>query len=480
MKIQIPRFSIRLALVHCIVLLLSLILLQSSSHRAWASLEAEVLYARGSSEYLAGKYEEARSTLAQAAILEPQHSDIRLALGLCHLALQQYQEAYRSFRIALFLNPLIKGGQLYLGISLYHLERYQEAQAALLKAREQDPEEGLTHYYFGLVEMQLAHPQQSLQALRKGYRLSPEYAAHFKPYENLLLTPTDVRIKKLRQEFMVGFNYDSNVENHTDPYYLSPGRKAPKHTDWAFVFGSRTEYYPVLRNKFNLGFRLDGYYNKHLYLESWDFLNLRGEAFLNWQAGPILVKPFSGIDRTLYGSDSSYSTFYVYGLTMNWPETDFLRGELTYRARDKQFHYERGFEYFQAGWDHQIHLSQGLFLPPWGIVRAGLFYNRDLAKGVFWASKTYGVTLDGVVFFPWEVTGWLNFEYGYNPFDNVDKYWEKRHRDHIYRLQLLVKKPITPSLACWLGYGYWNVRSNISEWQFSRALAQVMFTWNLF
>jgi tetratricopeptide (TPR) repeat protein len=479
MKSRLPPCLCGFAECCAILVFISLLFLSSFAQPASASLAGEILYGRGSSEYLAGQYEQARSTLAQAAHLEPQHSDIRLALGLTYLALQSYREAYQNLRAALSLDPAVKGGQLYLGICLYQLERYQEAKEALLQAREQDPKDGLTRFYLALANMQLAHPRQSLLELRQAYSLSPEYAGYFKALEQILLTPSDTRIKKLRQEFMTGFSYDNNVELHTKPYYLSPGRKAPKHKDWAFLLGSRTEYYPVVRNKFNVGLRLDGFYHHHLYLESWNFFDFRAQVLLNWQVGPILISPMTSYDYTDYAGDR-YSTIHMHGLTVNWPETDYLKGELVYKARNKRFHYARGEEYSQHGWDHQISFFQGLYLPPWAIVRGGLFYNRDNADGVFWASETYGATLDGVVFLPWDLTWWFNFEYGHTSLQNVDGYWEKRRRDNSNRLQMLLKKPITPTLALWFGGGYHNVRSNIPEWQFSRILVQGMITWNLF
>jgi tetratricopeptide (TPR) repeat protein len=244
--------------------------------QASSSLPAEMLYARGSQAYSVGNYQEASDHLSQAAGLAPERADIRLALGLCYLALKKYQEAQDSFQMALSLDSQIKDGPLYLGITKYCLGEYQEAEKCLRSAREQDPKKGLTSYYLGLCEIQLNQPQQGLKELREGYHLSPEFASYFKPYEENLLTPVDVRIKKFRQEVAVGFNYDSNVEEHTRPYYLSPGRKAPKYTDWAGILGSRTEYYPLIRDDINLGLRLNIFTNKHLYLESWDFADLKG------------------------------------------------------------------------------------------------------------------------------------------------------------------------------------------------------------
>jgi tetratricopeptide (TPR) repeat protein len=448
--------------------------------QASSSLPAEMLYARGSQAYSVGNYQDASAHLSQAAGLSPERADIRLALGLCYLALKKYPEAHHSFQVALSQDSQIKDGLLYLGITKYCLGEYQQAKEFLRSAREQDPKNGLSSYYLGLCEIQMNHPQQGLKELKEGYHLSPEFASSFKPYEEILLTPVDVRIKKFRQEFAIGFNYDSNVEKHTRPYYLSPGRKAPKYADWAGVLSTRTEFYPLIRDGFNLGLRLNGFDNKHLYLESWDYQNFKVDAFMNWGLGPLIFKPFFAYDRTWYGNGTPFSTFYNYGLTTDWPETSFLKGELIYRARDKYFLYPRGDEYHQSGWDHRMDLFQAFLLPTRGIMRLGIFYERDLAEGALWASHMYGATANATVFLPWDLTWWVNFEYGHRNFDNTDYWSGRRQQNDNYVLELLLKKPLNERVAFWVGYGYANTRANIPEWQFNRSLFQVQVTWNLF
>lgn len=444
-----------------------------------AAIDGEVLFAQGSQQYLAGNYSQVRETLTQAASLAPQDAGIHLALGQCYLALKEYEKAYWAFRTALYIDPAIKRGRLYLGVSQYFMKQYQKAMETLTQARDQDPQDGLIRYYLGLCATQLDRPKQAKHEFTQGYRLSPEYAANFKPYEELSLIPTDVRPQKFRQDFLIGFYYDSNADLHTDRFYLSVGRKGGSHVDWAGQLGSRTEYYPILKPNYNLGMRLNVFYNHFTWLDVWNFCNARAEVFLNWKAGPILFQPIYGIDYTLYAGQE-FSTFYLYGMTIGWPETSWLHGEMTYRARDKQFHYARGLEYLQHGWDHEVGFYQGLFLSKIGIVRLGAVFNRDPAQGVFEANRTIGGVLDGVIYLPWNLTWWTQFEVGYREFDNRDGYSLKTRRNTIYRLQLLLKKPLWRDLAVWCGYGYTKVRCNIPEWQYDRSLVKFQLTWSLF
>ena len=445
----------------------------------WGSFNAEFLHAQGSQQYLAGNYAQARETLAQAAHLAPEDAAIHLALGQCYLALKDYKNAYGACRTALNLDPDIKQGRLYLGISQYFLKQYQRSFDTLNLARAQDPEDGLIRYYLALCAMQLDRPQQAQQEFAQGYRLSPEYAAHFQPYEKLALIPTDVRSKKFRQEFLLGMYYDSNADLHTDRFYLSIGRKGSSHVDWAGQLGSRTEFYPILKPNYNLGMRLNVFYNHFTWLDVWNFFNARAEAFCNVKAGPIVLQPIYAIDYTMYAGQE-FSTFYTYGMTVGWPETDWLRGEMSYRARDKQFHYARGIEYLQHGWDHEVGFYQGLMLSKLGIVRLGVIYDRDLAEGVYEANRTIGGVLDGVIYLLWNVTWWSQFEVGYQEFDNQDAYSLKTRRNTIYRVQLLLKKPLWRDLSFWCGYGYTKVRCNIPEWQYDRSMVKFQLTWNLF
>ena len=228
-----------------------------------------------------------------------------------------------------------------------------------------------------------------------------------------------------------------------------------------------------------MAFGANIYDNKHLYLESWDYTNIRVETLVNWRVASFVVSPFYKYDRTWY-SAKPFSTFNTWGLTIDWPETSWLKGEIIYGARHKNFWYSRGDEYHQTGWDHRLDLCQGAFFPGYGLIRLGIFYDHDLAQGTLWASQTYGVTANGVAFLPWNLTGWLNFEYGYTYFANVDYWSQRRQQNNNYLLQLLLKKPLNEQFALWFGYGYANTRSNIPEWQYNRSLFQVQVTWNLY
>ena len=231
------------------------LIFSASICRAANFLPTEMLYARGSEAYAHQNYQEASDYLSQAAALAPQRADIKAAQGMCYLALNDYQQAEACLQQALALDPTTKDIFLYLGIASYYLGNYQPALTYLQKAKEFDPANGLSNYYQGLCDLQLHNPQKGLEEFREGYRLSPEFAPYFKPYEEYFLTPEDSRIKKLRQEFALGCNYDSNVELHTRPYYLALARKAPKYTDWAGVLGDRTDYYPFIADNLNFGFR---------------------------------------------------------------------------------------------------------------------------------------------------------------------------------------------------------------------------------
>lgn len=467
--------------VLCLLCLAYLFLFGLFRVPALASIEAESLFAQGSQQYLAENYSEARDLLSQAAILEPQHAAIHQALGLCYLALKDYQEAYQAFRTALYLNPYIKSGWLYLGISQYFMGQYQQAQAALIKARAQDPEDGLARYYLGLCALQLDQPQEASKELSQGYRLSPEMAANFKPYENLALIPNDVRPKRFRLSLLAGLEYDSNAALQTERD-LQPWcqRKKGHHVDWAGRLGSRFEYYPCLQPNYNLGFRLNTFFNQHTWLDNWNWFNGRADLFLNVKAGPILLQPLVGYDHTFYGGEQ-FSTFYIYGLTIDWPETNWLRGELSYRALDRVFHYGIGDRNnYREGWEHQVGFYQGILLHNIGVIRLGVVFERDLAEGAYMASRTVRGVLNSFIFLPWDLSCWASLEYARNDFDNYNYIVRQEREDDFYQAQILLKKPLRPDLAVWLGYGYNTQRSNTDAYQYDRHLFTILLSWDLF
>ncbi|MBW1918571.1 MAG: tetratricopeptide repeat protein [Deltaproteobacteria bacterium] len=447
---------------------------------ALASIAAENLFAQGTQAYLAENYAEARDLLAQAAVLDPQNAAIQQALGLCYLARQEYQDAYRAFRTALYLDPQIKRGRVYLGISQYFLGQYQQAQDTLTLARQQDPNDGLTRYYLGLCALQLGQPQRAQQEFSHGYRLSPEYANNFKPYEKITLVPKDVRPQPFRLELLAGLEYDSNVALQAERD-LQPRaqRKKGSHVDWAGRLGGRLEYYPLLRPNYNLGLRLNTSYHQHTWLDNWNWFNTRADAFVNFKAGPILLQPLVGYDYTLYSAEE-FTTFHIYGLTINWPETKWLVGELIYQAWNRQFHYGVGSEYKRNGWLHKIGLYQGILLPDIGIFRFGAAFERDLGRGLYVPARTVRGTINSVVFLPWNLSWWAILEYAHTDFDNYDENLQEKRRDNFYQVQLLLKKPLRSDLALWLGYGYNTQRSTQKGYQYDRHLFKVSLTYDFF
>ena len=53
-----------------------------------------------------------------------------------------------------------------------------------------------------------------------------------------------------------------------------------------------TEYYPLIADNLNFGIRANLYDNKHLYLESWDYTNIRVETLINWRVASFVDQSF--------------------------------------------------------------------------------------------------------------------------------------------------------------------------------------------
>jgi tetratricopeptide (TPR) repeat protein len=473
----------KLSFRFCLIFLLLLIL---RVNFALAAIDSEIMYAQGCELYLAGEYEKARGLLAPAALLDPQNPGIHLTLGLCQLALQDFQPARDNFRQALQLDPNIPGGYLYLGISAYFLKDFRESRANLSKAKELAPKNGLASYYLGLAALHLNHPREAVTEFRRSRRLNPELAVFCKTYEDLALVPADVRPQPVRLSLMAGAEYDSNVPLLTDresPYV----RKRGSSVDWAGRLGSRFEVYPVMKPNYNFGARLKAFYDAHTWLDNWNWCNARLEVFSNFKVGPVLIEPLFAYDKTFYAG-ARYSDFSQYGVILNWPETNWLKGEIIYRALNKSFRYGTILDNRRSGWEHQVGLFQGLTLSNIGVLRIGAAFERDLAEGSWITASTVRTSLNSVIFLPWEVTWWTTLEYAYTHFDNLTYDWNaynfqgvyRKRSDNVFSIQLLLKKPVTQKLSCWLGYGYNTQESINKSYQYDRHLVTFLLSWDFF
>jgi Tfp pilus assembly protein PilF len=139
--------------------------------------KARPWYNLGTYQMGLGQLEEARRSLSQSVVNDPDFADAWHNLGLAHLMAGRYQQALNPLQTALRLEPGLDNAVVNLSIALIFTQRPAEAVARLEPLRAKLPERPDVRYNLGLAYLgtgDLSAARQELAVLRG---ISPERAA---------------------------------------------------------------------------------------------------------------------------------------------------------------------------------------------------------------------------------------------------------------------------------------------------------------
>jgi len=140
----------------------------TQGQKAKPTVPPRVIYELGTRQLQSGEYFQARLSLEQAVILDPNKAIYRNSLGLANLHLGRLGEAADSFREALRLNSQYPDAYNNLGVALAQSGKSEEALRAFRKALSfpsyNSPE--IVYQNLGETYYKLGHYEEAERALR--------------------------------------------------------------------------------------------------------------------------------------------------------------------------------------------------------------------------------------------------------------------------------------------------------------------------
>jgi len=125
--------------------------------------EAEGLFKKGLSYYLAEDYEKAIPYFEKAVQKNPLSAEAYFCLGTAYDYLGRYQEAVEAYKEAIRLKPDLAEAHCNLALAYAHLDRYQEAVEAYKQAIRVKPEYTEAHYDLGATYLILGDKGSALE-----------------------------------------------------------------------------------------------------------------------------------------------------------------------------------------------------------------------------------------------------------------------------------------------------------------------------
>lgn len=448
---------------------------------SWGSEAGEIFLARGTKFYLDGKYLEAKDQFTQGVKTDSENAELWVALGTANLALKDYQAAREAFSKGVTLDPQVPRGKMYLGVTYYLLGNLRDAERLLQEAKAQTPNDALVHYYLGLVASRDQRFEYALQELEIGMSLEPGYGPGFKSAIQAVKRPVAEK-RPYGISFATGVEYDDNVKVLPDNIsaaglqrFAGPykGHKADMRTPLIL----RAFWEPLRTPNSALGIRYYAYGGLNYYLDNFNVAEQFGELYYRYQLNRLSITPYYIFDYTWVGGEP-WSMFNNVGMRLTLQETSNLSGDLVYmfKAQDYKWLRSRNLpeQINRSGYVNQIGMFQ-TFSGSRGAVRAGFYWEREVADGANWTQNVYHFPLEVYLSLPWQISAYGFFEYAYGAYSNQDYIYLKRRRDNLFTIIFQVRRPITSWASVIAMFTHSNNDGcNISDYRYHRNIYSLL------
>jgi tetratricopeptide (TPR) repeat protein len=414
----------------------SLALLQPSL--GWATVQAELGYAKGIVEYGKGNYLEALEHFRSVVELAPDDANARFYLGLTQIRLGEFGAAIPQLEQALQLDPSLQHAHYHLGLSYFQEQRYPEALSELQRAAQFDPHHAAVQFYHGYTLYQLKRYREALAPFERAIELDQALALAAQYYRGLALfalesdtqaraafetaraaDPTSTigqnatryleaikareRDRRLWQvEGSASLQYDSNVIlQGTLPTTLAISRQA----DGATVFTATGRVFATRTSLWQAGAEYDFFQNLHFTLHEFDIRNHTFGLFGRAKFDPVTLRLGVHYDMTAL-DNARFSEAYTLqpSATIQATQDLFTRVSMQYRS-EHYFHDPpppldptippldpavRG----RDGWNVRTGFDQfWLFNKQWSYARLSYHYDTQRSEGSDWDYNGHEVRL---------------------------------------------------------------------------------------
>lgn len=399
-----------------------------------------------------------------------------LANGISNIEENNYTDAAKEFRLCLKERPDDFKALLYLGIALSRLND-KEAEAVLKKALYLNPDEPRANLELGIYYLNNSRFNDARVYLEKAVKLSSDDAElkeTAEEYLSLAKDETAVR-KSWTIDMSLGGQYDSNVSLNPDNTPLPQG--ISRKSDWRLILNinGRYSFLSMQSAEASAGYNL--YQSLHSKLDdfnvSYHLLDLKG----SYNISPLLsVKGVYSFEYVFVGLGNGRGYDYAHSAS---PSLVISEGKGFYTTAEYRYRYR----YFidsslfpsnsdRTGTNHLAGITQDI---PFKFVltKLGYSYDKDITKKAYWDYDGHKGFIDFRISLPYRISLDLYGEYYNRKYDGIDPFTATKRKDNVYTYSASVTKELTDMLSITIGQLYIDNDSNISAYDYKRAITSL-------
>lgn len=396
--------------------------------------------------------------------------------GMSGLANQDYEVAEKAFRAALQEKPDDYNATLYLGIVL-NRNGTKEAESLLKKALLVNPGEPRTNLQLGIYYLQKSVYPEARDYFENTIALAPntEYSRDAAQYLDSIGKKES---KPWRLDAALGMQYDTNV-------ILGPGN-APLpegisgKSDWSGVGYLKGEYDIVSGQNFRLTPNYTIYQSLHTRLSDFNVTyQAAGVDALYGLSDMVTLKGMYAFEYVFVGG-SAYDSAHILtpAVTLNEGGGFFTTVYYTYRKTrfmndDALFPDNSD----RSGSNNLVGVTQYVPIGDVMGVKAGYTYDNDSAQKDFWAYRGNKGFMNLDIKLMQRLSLDLYGEYYDQRYRGVNTAWSDSARhDKVQTYSVTFTQRLSDSFSVVVGQLYVRNKSNISDFDYKRAITSVFLT----
>lgn len=396
-----------------------------------------------------------------------------IAKGIANIEAGRYTGAAEEFMVALKEKPGDYAATLYLGIA-FSRSGDKEAETTLKKALSMNPEDPRVNLELGIYYYGRAVYDEADDYFENTVKLAPgtEFSLKAEGY----LSRIKAGAKRLTLMVLGGLQYDSNVILNPTDSPLPEGISG--ESDWKAVLQLNGRYNITSGGKGEASIGYTLYQSLHEKLSDYNItqhlIELKAGYSLSSAINLNVSYTFEHINVGGRGYDDAHSITPSIIIS----EGGNFYTAIEYRYRDSHFKDSVFFEgnSERTGTNNMIGITQNIPLSAIVTARAGYAHDEDSTRKDYWDYRGEKA-LAGLRFSIFgNVLTNLYGEYYNKKYKGTDPSSGERREDKTYTATISATKPLSERYGITVGQLYMRNKSNITSYDYSRAITSVFLT----
>ena len=385
-----------------------------------------------------------------------------------------YRGAIYDLEELLREKPDDENATVYLAVAMSRSGNSQ-AEHMLKKALALNPENPRTNLELGIYYYNSAIFAEAADFFETTIQLDPDTELSSSAQDYLNNIKQDDAKKRWSLYFSLGGQYDSNVVLDSDDTALPEG--ISDKSDWRAIIFLNGRYSILSNDSYPTSVGYSFYQSIHTDLDDFNVT----DHLLDLQTSIRLSEIFTlnglyAFEHVSAGGDT-YNYTHLLSPSLIISEPRGFSTEIKYEYRDNHFEDADLFEdnSDRTGSNNLIGIIQTIPLGPVILAKLGYSFDKDSTREDFWDYSGHKGTLEVLFSLPYEIYLTLYGEYYSKEYDDEYPDTDKERDDDFSVFSLSATKIFSETYSLTIGQYFSNNDSNISEFEYDRAMSTLLF-----